>query len=169
MKRVIRRNVWETNSSSSHTVSIRGKSVIDTSYNSCVTNLGIIKVTLGEYGWSGPTCYSFEDKLAYALSMVLHTEYPGFDHWDDNFVIDDEIMSELNGYKMICDAIKHRMGDNFKSIVINRDYGEYPYGYIDHQSCYYNSLQDFLDDWHVDIDKYLFDESVSVYIDNDNH
>lgn len=166
--RVIRNNVWETNSSSSHTVTVRGKRNLDNPSN-MNTMENVIEISLGEYGWGGDPCYEFIEKLKYVMSMVLHTEYPSFNHYDEEFVIDDSILCELDGYKIILSAInKHWKCD---AIIINRKRSHYyPYGYIDHQSYEdYHSLQDFLDDWNVDIERFLFDDGVVVHIDNDNH
>ena len=164
MKKV-RYNVWETNSSSSHTVTVRGKRNID-KYRYTQPNR-IIKVKLDEYGWHGDPCDSFQSKLAYALSMVLNTEYPYFEYWDENFVIDQDTLEKCEGYQIILNAIQLHM-DVF-GILIERNRGYYPYGYIDHQSCEsYHSLQDFLDDWNVDIERFLFDDGVVVWILNDN-
>lgn len=165
MKRAIRSNVWETNSSSMHTVTVRGKRNIN-NYNH-INN--IIEVYLHEYGWDGDPCDDFMSKLAYAMSMVLNTEYPSFNSYDDDFVVDQEILEELPGYKTLINAISEH--GYCEKIVIKRWNGHYyPYGYIDHQSCEdYHSLQDFLDDWNVDAERYLFDDGVVVWIDNDNH
>ena len=167
MKSVIRDNVWETNSSSVHTVSIRGNEW-ENHYQYLAGEDGNIHVKLGEYGWSGEPCDDFRSKLAYALSMLLHSEYPGFSYYDEDFVVDQGILEELNGYHILLEAIKNNF--NIDGIVIDKISGAfYPYGYIDHQSCDYLSLQDFFDDWNVDAERFLFDDNVVVHIDNDNH
>lgn len=165
MKRAMRDNVWETNSSSMHTVTVRGKRNINNYYR--IND--IIEVYLDEYGWDGDPCDDFMSKLAYAMSMVLHTEYPGFNHYDDDFIVDQEILEELHGYKMLINAIREH-GYCEKIVIERRDGTFYPYGYIDHQSFEgYSSLQDFLDDWNVDAETLLFDDNVTIWIDNDNH
>lgn len=168
MRKTIRYGMFETNSSSCHSVTVKGKYNKD-DYVLIANHSGVISVSLDEYGWDGDPCYDFDSKLAYAMSMVLHTEYPNFNHYDEDFVVDQEVLEDLNGYKMLLNAIKERCKCN--QIVIKRhnmDY--YPYGYIDHQSYEdYDSLQDFLDDWNVDVDRFLFDDGVVVHIDNDNH
>lgn len=165
MKKVVRKNVWETNSSSMHTVTVQGKWTprvcLDTPPDR------ILKVHLGEYGWAGNPRYHFGGKLSYAMSMVLHTEYPGFNQYDEKFMVDQDTLEELPGYKAILAAInKYAKCD---AIEIKRRDSRFPYGYIDHQSYEdYKSLQHFLDDWNVDIERFLFDDNVVVYIDNDN-
>lgn len=163
--KVTRKNVFETNSSSMHTVTIRGKRNINRNYRIEDT----IGVYLDEYGWDGDPCNDFMSKLAYAMAMVLNTEYPSFDSYDDDFVVDQEILEELPGYKTLIDAIREH-GYCEKIVIKRRNGAYYPYGYIDHQSCEdYSSLRDFLDDWHVDAEQFLFDDNVTVWIDNDNH
>lgn len=165
MKIVQRNGVWETNSSSMHTVTIRGKRNINRNYRIKDT----IEVYLEEYGWNGDPCDDFMSKLAYAMSMVLNTEYPNFNSYDDDFVVAQDELEELPGYQLLMDAIKEH--GYCEKIIIERWNGAYyPYGYIDHQSYEnYSSLQDFLDDWHVDAEQFLFDDNVIVWIDNDNH
>lgn len=164
MKRVIRNCVFETNSSSMHSVSVRDNRSINNYY----IPEKVIKIKLGEYGWDGDPLCDFHDKLSYAMSMVLHTEYPGFNIYDDYFVVDQEELEKLNGYKTLLEAIR-KHGD-CEAIVIKKGRGFYPYGYIDHQSYEdYSSLADFLKDWNVDAERFLFDDDVTVYIDNDNN
>lgn len=162
MKR-IREGTFETNSSSMHSVTVRGKG----SYIKYkIPN--VIELYLDEYGWSGPTLWDFTSKLKYAMSMVLHTEYPNFNQYSEYFVVEQEVLENLPGYRTLIEATR-KHGD-CEMIIINRNRGFYPYGYIDHQSYEdYSSLQDFLDDWHVDAERFLFDDGVMVLIDNDNH
>lgn len=161
-RKVIRSSMFETNSSSCHTVSVRGREMY-TNYS-----INSIEITLDEYGWDGDPCDDFRSKLAYALSMVLHTEYPSFNPYDDNFIVEQEVLEQLEGYKTLLNAI--RLHGKCEKIHINKTRGWYPYGYIDHQSHEdYNSLQEFLDDWNVSAERFLFDDGVVVHIDNDNH
>lgn len=94
MKKVIRYNAFETNSSSMHTVTVRGKRHIDDYYKSSIKRSidedGNIITTLDEYGWYGEPLTNFWEKLPYALLMVLYTEYSGFDYYNDNFTIDQD-------------------------------------------------------------------------------
>ena len=174
MKKVIRYGVFESNSSSMHTVSFRAKSYIPKDKYSDEINQhiqehdGYIATTLDEYGWNGPSLCDFWEKLKYALLIVLYTEYRGFEYYKDNFYIDQEELEKCKGYQDIVDVINY----NFswcKGIKIARLDGFYPYGYIDHQSYEdYSSLNNFVNDWYVDLEHFLFDDSVHVLIDNDN-
>lgn len=165
MKRTLRFNCFETNSSSMHTVTVRGKRKINEDW---IKDYGVIHVVIDEYGWSGYPCDDFMSKLAYAMAMVLMTEYPGFSCWDEVFTLDQDTLKSLAGYNTILDAIN--LHSKCEEIVIEKNTASYyPYGYIDHQSCKYSSLQDFLADWNVDAERFLFDDDVIVWIDNDNH
>ena len=165
--KVIRNSVWETNSSSSHTVSIRGKKNI-TKY-AFVGDSKSLGIHLDEYGWSGPDCDDFMSKLEYAMCMVLMTEYPDFRYWDEHgFTVNQTVLESLDGYQLLLSAVRTQFPD-CKEIVIKKNDGYYPYGYIDHQSCEnYSSLRDFLEDWNLTAERYLFDYGVVVHIDNDN-
>lgn len=163
MKKVIRHSCFESNSSSNHTLSF-----ISNYYSSKKLSHGIIKIYLGEYGWSGSPCCDFEDKLSYAMSMVLNTEYPKFNPYDEYFIVDQDVLESLEGYRILLNAINLHI--KCDQIVIKRHNSCYPYGYIDHQSHEnYGSLKEFFDDWNVDAERFLFDDGVSVIIDNDNH
>lgn len=165
--KVIRNSVWETNSSSMHTVSIEGKKDI-TKY-AFVGDSKSLAVHLDEYGWSGPDCDDFMSKLEYAMCMVLMTEYPFFEHWDEDFTVNQTVLESLDGYQLLLNAVRTQFPE-CEEIVIKKNDGYYPYGYIDHQSCEsYHSLKDFLEDWDLDVERYLFDYGVVVHIDNDNN
>ena len=164
--KVIRNSVWETNSSSSHTVSIRGKKNI-TKY-AFVGDSKSLGIHLDEYGWSGPDCDDFMSKLEYAMCMVLMTEYPDFGYWEHGFTVNQTVLESLDGYQLLLNAVRTQFPD-CKEIIIKKNDGYYPYGYIDHQSYEdYSSLRDFLEDWNLTAERYLFDYGVVVHIDNDN-
>ena len=164
--RAIREKVWETNSSSSHTVTVRGKEMIS---KYVFGKSDYLPVYLGEYGWNSDPCDEFMSKLEYAMCMVLMTEYPNFGYWERGFTVNQTVLESLDGYQLLLNAVRTQFPD-CKEIVIKKNDGYYPYGYIDHQSCEgYSSLRDFLEDWNLTAERYLFDYGVVVHIDNDNH
>lgn len=164
-KRTVRKCIFETNSSSMHTLTMVGnRSNINKYYN---LN-GVIMVSIGDYGWYGDPCDDFYSKLAYGMCMVLLTEYPGFWDGDEDFVIEQSVLESLPGYKLLLKAIQLH-GDCDKIIIKRRGNPYHPYGYIDHQSYEnYSCLKDFLDDWDVDAERFLFDDDVIILIENDN-
>lgn len=180
MKFSIRRGVFETNSSSTHSVSIIGKNPL---YDHTITKKDLPEVdklvvddrydkvigTFGEFGW-GPACFnSPELKLSYALTMVAETECKNIKSSTEYF--------ESEGFNIINDAVAseyHCKGVFLDSDVDIERYDDESYikinGFIDHQSSCesYESLKDFLDNNDIDIYQFLFDENVVVFILNDN-
>ena len=74
MKKLIRNRAWETNSSSSHSVSVAGEDkqfVLDPLYPD---QNGIIYVNGGEYGWEWAKYNDAETKLSYAFQDGVDTE-----------------------------------------------------------------------------------------------
>jgi hypothetical protein len=92
----------------------------------------------------------------------------------------DELF-ETDGFKLINDAVADYcncdgiwIDSNMKMDCYEWDGTTHIYfdhdGYIDHQSFEgYKSVQDFLDDYDLDITQFLFDDGVCVITDNDNH
>ena len=160
--RKIRKNVFETNSSSCHSVSIsQNKTGLSASNYYQTSPDGFLHTTMGEFGWGYDEFYDFGNKLKYALTMVEETEVGRFENSVPQKFYDSV------GFHQIEDAVKKKIGCN--GILIEPLKGYWTYGYIDHQSCEdYDSLQDFLDDYGVTIEDFLFNEDVVLIIDNDN-
>jgi len=170
MSKVIRRGVFETNSSSSHSVSIR-RGDIKNSYLTVNPDDSKIHVLFGEYGWGIDTLTSQSERLSYLCTMLIETE--------GRKVTSVDKIYETNGFKEINKAIADKCncdGVCFDSqIQMKKSYdGSYYYldfdGYIDHQSCEdYSNIDDFLKDYNTDILNFVFNDGVTVIIDNDNH
>lgn len=156
------RTTWETNSSSSHSIAYS---------NECFNDLVVVDstITVGtdEYGWVGDPCVTASEKLEYAVVMLLMTEYPDFEYWDENFKVEQAVLESLDGYKLLLEAINVETACN-KIIIKRDDYCCFPYGYIDHQSCDYESLASFFHCNDTDAHNFLFGKC-EVLIDNDNH
>jgi hypothetical protein len=176
MKRQIRRSVFETNSSSTHSVSISKKK---SNYynNSCLKKyIGFdnkVHVEFGEFGWEIEHYNSPYSKLQYITTMLIETEGRDISTVEELFETDGfKLINEAISNYCNCDGIwidsriemKSYEWDGEVEVYISHD------GYIDHQSHEdYNSVQDFLDDYGVDVTKFVFDEGVCVITDNDNH
>lgn len=145
MKYQVRRGVFETNSSSMHSISVMGaprmvdKSVFPDE----------LVLTGDEYGWSGPPLTSYVDKLNY---MVTEYQYR-----EDMLELIRTVYEDYTGKRLVID--------------IDED----DYIYIDHQSQgtiaefigYFEgyeekSLNEALAD-------FIFNENKFIIIDNDNH
>lgn len=174
--KTIRRNVFETNSSSTHSVSVSNKNSSyceDYCLNPFIDYDDKVHVRFGEFGWEIDSYGTPYGKLQYVVTMLAETEGSKVSTLDEFF--------ETDGFKLINDAVADYC--HCDGIWIDSDMKMNCYewngtthiyldhdGYIDHQSCEtYNSVQDFLDDYGVDITQFLFDSGVVIHTDNDNH
>ena len=185
--RQTRNSIFETNSSSTHSVSIRGASnppqyeytlgaYIDPADH-------YIHIPFGEFGWGYDEYEDDYNKLQYLLTMIAETHKSNYYHPDytsvdefynlDDFILLESIVCEhIPGCKGICiaseitdkiyDDVTDKEGNPYHSIDIN--------GYIDHQSYEnYTCLADFLEDNEITIEEFLFNPYVQLIIDNDNN
>lgn len=167
----MRKNVFETNSSSTHSVSVVNGELEDICLH--IKNDGYVHVRFGEFGWETESYTDPYDKLQYVVTMLVETE-------GRNIVSADELF-ETNGFKLINDAVADYCDCNGIWIDSDMSTKNYEYngqkyfyvdheGYIDHQSFEsYKTVQDFLDDYGVDITNFIFNDGVIVHTDNDNH
>lgn len=168
MKKVIREDVFDSNSSSNHSMVMQNQMDmhVPKAYHYIQPD-GYFHVTCGEFGWSGE-CTTFMDKLEYALTMVWETEVHGFNKWNVTYEEGIDALTHTDGFETINQLIRNEYHCN--GLWVHGLNGYYPFGYIDHQSTEgYHSLQDFLDDYGVTLERFLFDKNVWMNIDNDNH
>lgn len=174
--RTIRRNVFETNSSSVHSISINSKYVPD--YDPFLEEDRIDGIVVddyenrvlchfGEFGWEEVTYTTEMSKLSYLLTMAAMTE-------GDNIKSVEEFFKRP-GYKLLDQMIAEHCNCDGIEIVDPMEINVYdgkPYlyieGYIDHQSCEYDSLEDFLDDCGVTALEFVFGD-VDLITGNDNN
>ena len=168
----IREDCFETNSSSNHTLSIKNKK--DFNFDIKPSDDGYIYCSFGEFGWEIENYNDAGTKLTYALTMVAETEpYSS-----------EEEFYNTEGFNIINNCIKEELhckgiiieDPGFEVIEYKAYNGKHKFylkfnGYIDHQSSSddYKSLRDFLDDWGIDIKRFIFDLNVVLHTDNDNH
>lgn len=111
----IRKNVFETNSSSTHSISIaRG----DNSYLTEIPSPkkdGKIYINSGEYGWEVCVYHNVQDKLSYAATYALNYA----DHHLDTLT---EVIKEFTGAEEVI----------YDNGIKSDNWGDH--GYIDHQS-----------------------------------
>ena len=160
MKRQIRRSVFETNSSSTHSFTYGN------THNSLVVNNedNCVHTDLGEFGWEVETYCDSATKLAYILLAAANFTSHSFWYFGDTGF--DEMLEsfkETEEYKRIEEAVKSYM--NCDGIVID----ENSEGYIDHQSLEYNSFDSWLDDTGASsVEDFIFG-NVVLHTDNDNY
>lgn len=159
MKKAIRRSVFETNSSSVHSISVSNNVKIGKYPEE---SEDILIITPGEYGWEGDDVTGLVEKVRYLMTMILDYEY----EWDeknhtlipDNMKL-DLLKSDVN-WQRIRDVVReHKHKELVPYIPEGRRF------YVDHQSCM--SLDAFLGN--TSLEEFLFDPAIVVEIDNDNH
>lgn len=147
MKRTVRKNVFETNSSSVHTLILAHGD----------TNVMKVKLEFepGEYGWGPETLTSCFERADYLWTFLYNA-----------FEKDPEKMETIKG------KIQKILGEYGIECVFNapKDW----WCYIDHYTSWYNDSPEdsifykMLDDENTLID-YLFNDNTKIYIDNDNN
>lgn len=163
MKKNIRHGVFETNSSSTHSICIvGGKYDIDSDVDICDSS-NEIDIYCSEFGWEQDDFNDLKTKLSYCATYVMQ---------DNNSYNYDKIKAgdiinipKKKEYDMLNDVVCKVLGSKRINIVPNGD-EFYPFGYIDHQSADIcgeafeseESLKDF-----------LFNKESTLRTDNDNH
>jgi hypothetical protein len=155
---MIRTKVFETNSSSTHSISIiSGDPKLYSTIS--VDEDGTIELTGGQFGWEQMMFTSPIAKANYAIQDVFGNRRSYNDDEDEisflNFLKDEKL-------QMIFEVIKEHT--KAKNIVINKE--ELKSGYIDHQSAEtsmeaFESKQTLFD--------FLFNPNSYIHTDNDNH
>lgn len=183
--RQVREHIFETNSSSTHSVSIRvNKHPVYTCtlHEYLDKNDHKLHMKFGEFGWGYDEYEDDYNKLQYLLTMIAEVHkndfyHPDFTSLEEYYMLDDFLLLE----SIVCDHIKECKGIVIESTIKDRSYSNVTdkdgnpchmidiEGYIDHQSCEdYYCLNDFLDDWDLTIEKFLFNDNVELIIDSDN-
>lgn len=177
MKKKIRMNVFETNSSSCHSISINNNNLPE--YETLLpSDDGYVHCGFGEFGWEVEDYADVETKLSYALTMVAETESRR-STWNgirEGFTSEEEFY-ETEGFRLINEAVKEVTGCNGVILYDGEiwyndkyDWTEFN-GYIDHQSSIddYGSLKEFLDYYGLTAERFIFDSNVILHTDNDNY
>lgn len=157
----IRKGVFETNSSSMHSLTvIAGDRMGEYNFNTIdVDGEELIPVYPDEYGWNGDDLKTPLQKLSYIITMV---------QYKDSLIREDDI-EDSRYFLWLSEMIKDYVGYGIAYQPSHDEY--YKYGYIDHESV------DILDEYWVD-DKeefqsnmrdIIFNEKYFIIIDNDNH
>lgn len=142
----IRNNVFETNSSSTHSLSIPEK-IDETKLTSITPNSeGNIILEGGEFGWE---IEEYNDPLTKA-----------------NYVVVDNLYNE-HRLEIIKDIIKEHTGCTDVIILAqNKDWDAPYYSYIDHES---SGKTNELFESKEKLRNFIFSPSCILYTDNDNH
>lgn len=155
----IRTTIFETNSSSSHSIVVSKKDR-GYCYDMPVDSKGTLIIEFGEYGWGPEVLYTPYDKLCYWM-----TEYAKEFWYSSEKKSFETRLQSFKGKKEIEDAIKtiKRLCKNVKKVDFERPFSDEIYGgfgSIDHESSGLVRDEDF--------ENLVFNNSVIIVIDNDN-
>lgn len=156
MKQQIRQCVFETNSSSVHTVSIYTDENCTTDYNG-----EYMTIEAGQFGWEYEQYTDLYSKLSY-----LYTAYLDF---VDSRYVDEESRKEFEWFipviKDLCE--KHNLNIEFVDPEEHSNSNEFFWYYVDH--CY--DLKDLFRDFEQNnnlLESFLFNDKSEVMTGNDN-
>ena len=160
----IRQNIFETNSSSTHSFVIRTREYENEAIE--LNDSPYITVELDSYDWGFDVLRSPLQKLSYLLTYTKAVEAVGYESFSR--------FRDLDGYKILNEAVKQKLGKEIYPVGVNdSDTG------IDHQSQLTDTLRELLDSFDVkerkynwgavDMAKYIiFNPHVEIWITNDN-
>lgn len=166
----IRRNVFETNSSSSHAISF-SNSKHNLDYTQLVPDInGVIHCHFEQFGWwysGGGDTNSAKVKLNYLITQICETNDCIRPWCCKKYEIQEtaESVMETDDFKMLEEDIVHTLkeqGINAKKIVVDSDRE----GYVDHQSVC--AIRNILPDECGTYSDFVFDKGYDLLITNDN-
>lgn len=166
----IRAGVFETNSSSVHSLVIRGHSLL---YRPEAG--GILEGQFGEFGWGPETLRSWQERLSYVLTFIQYLVPEGELSAEDRSW---EQFQQSTHFRWLREMISDYCGCGLS--IEPREDNYCPLGYIDHQSAPYegdDALLSILPEhergeeeaFKSKMRDLIFDDRFWIIIDNDNH
>lgn len=147
MKKVIREEVWETNSSAQHTLYIKGK----LGKNKLKMKDGYVLADFGQFGTEEHIYTSQNDKLSYLLSELYY-----INHYEEN-------IEDMYQFKYIEEAIM-----NYDSTVLGVKILGKIEPSIDHQEIPEYGESHFVNYWDKNsIQNFLFNNNIGIKTDCD--
>lgn len=156
----IRKSIFETNSSSSHSL-VMSKINRGYDFDLPVDEDGVLTIRFGEYGWGPDILRTHIDKLEYWFTdnvpghLRWHTAEENIQEWFDKEVqilMHDKWKEQIGIIMKKCPQVK--------SISFKMNDSYYPFGYVDHESVGTSRCTEF--------ENLVFNNGVAVIVDNDN-
>ena len=139
----IRRSVFETNSSSAHTLAIAKTDHLNDKL--FIDQDGVCKIFFGEFGWGPDTYYDAASKASYCLTAATESNNTG-------------------QLEMLRNVIKQQTGAT--TVVFEETHGYQKQGYVDHQS---EGVANAAFENEEALKAFIFNKGSELVIDNDNH
>ena len=180
--RSIRNNVFETNSSSTHSLSIKRNKTGKYDYNLNMNNMGKIPLIFGrnsDFGWGEAVYNDSYTKLNYLACMAFECHCQLLARNKRELIKNMEDVLKIKDIQKLANELKKNV-KGFTGFTLNKvDFGAFQGGNyagvlylvnsIDHQSWEdYKSIDDFLKRYKITLENFLFNPSVKLVIGNDN-
>lgn len=146
----IRKNVFETNSSSTHSL-VLSKKDRGWNFDLPVDEDGVLTVKFGEFGWGPQVLSTPMEKLSYLITDRGPTYEDGY--FEELIEESDELQKIVNIIKEQCPYVKEVWFEP-------NDDDYYRFGYVDHESDGTS--------YGMSIKELVFSNDVIILIDNDN-
>ena len=152
----LRSNVFETNSSSSHTISLANNG-----YNRKLLPIEVDLTWENDFGWNFKKWSSIEEKIEYLVRSLVRYDYLR----DDNGYItyDGNVEEKLNNCIKPIQKRLHDLGVDFNM----PSFEEYEDGSLDHPEYYYDEIKEIYDS-DDDLLSFLLNPNSYVMGGNDN-
>lgn len=127
-KTQVRHGAFETNSSSTHSITISDK---DPVLNPNKNGKNIVDIYTSEYGWEEESYSGFSDNASYIATYILSGKDPHLA--EDEEWLSQEAIDNIPELKMMTEIIKLYTGcEEVRYHPTNTNYNRW--GYVDHQS-----------------------------------
>ena len=158
--KVIRRGVFETNSSSTHSITLTRKPFTPTPWSQFEgTGEGkVVVVYPGEFGWEMRSYDDPETKASYALTYAHELLRGGGEFYTHNANDSSRLI------RMLYCVLEKETGCDVKFRTLDDEI--YPHGYIDHQS---HDVAARVFKNPSTLRRFIFDPACILVTDNDNH
>ena len=161
----VRRSVFETNSSSTHSITITHGKIANN--NIRVDRDGYIHTELGEFGWEVWDYKGQAERLSYLVTMLaVKSDVTLWCYEDDESRTEKDIVEDImktHEFEKLSDEIGRHA--RCRGVIIDPSGG-----FIDHQSHEdFRDFQDFLDYYNTNVVEFVFGRGNVVHTDNDNH
>lgn len=118
----IRQSVFETNSSSSHSMTMKKGDLVDQPFTKEELRDGVVKIYVQEYGWEQYRYYNPKNKLSYLLTQITSGDLPD----GDSHQITSSLIETNERFAMLSQIVKEYCGCE---LLVQPGSG-----YVDHES-----------------------------------
>lgn len=154
-----RSNVFETNSSSSHSLTLSKDDLVPQTFDKKTLRNGVVDIELGDYNWEWRRYHDVKNKLRYLITQLTDGKLP---EGDDPQALTETLIERNEQFRLLSDVVHKHTGCELR--VLPSDGG------IDHQSARGDAAVGMeLFDSAQRLQAFLFNENAYVETGNDNN